>query len=59
MTFEVAFHDRNGNRIGLDSITVIGGETSTLDLQIVVSHGGPVTDYVSLVDESESGGSYC
>ena len=35
-TFEVAFHDRNGNRIGLDSVTVIGGETSTLDLHIAV-----------------------
>ena len=55
-TFEVAFHDRNGNRIGLDSITVIGGETSTLDLQIVVSHGGPVTDYVSLVDSLRAAG---
>ena len=33
-TFDVAFHDRNGDRIGLDSVTVKGGETSTLDLQI-------------------------
>ena len=49
-TFEVAFHDRNGNRIGLDSVTVISGETSRLDLHIVVSHGGPVTDFVSVVD---------
>ncbi len=55
-TFEVAFHDRNGNRIGLDSVTVIGGETSTLDLHIVVSHGGPVTDYVSLVDNLRAAG---
>ena len=35
-TFEVAFHDRNGNRIGLDTVSVIGGETATLDLHIVV-----------------------
>ena len=55
-TFEVALHDRNGNRIGLDSVTVIGGETSTLDLQIVVSHGGLVTDYVSLVDDLRAAG---
>ena len=33
-TFDVAFHDRNGDRIGLDSVTVEGGGTSTLDLQI-------------------------
>lgn len=33
-TFDVAFHNRNGDRIGLDSVTVKGGETSTLDLQI-------------------------
>ncbi len=36
--------------------TVIGGETSTLDLHIVVSHGGPVTDYVSLVDDLRAAG---
>ena len=33
-TFDVAFHDRVGDRIGLDSVTVKDGETSTLDLQI-------------------------
>ena len=55
-SFEVAFHDRNGNRIGLDSVTVLGGETSKLDLQIVVSHGGPVTDFVSLVDNLRATG---
>ena len=35
-TFEVAFHDRNGTRIGLDTVSVIGGETATLDLHIAV-----------------------
>ncbi len=33
-TFEVAFHDPNGDRIGLESVTVEGGLTSRLDLQI-------------------------
>ena len=33
-TFDVAFHDPDRDRIGLDSVTVKGGETSTLDLQI-------------------------
>lgn len=33
-TFDVAFHDRNGDRVGLDSVTVEGAGTSTLDLQI-------------------------
>ncbi len=35
-TFEVAFHDRNGTRIGLDTVSVIGGETATLDLHTAV-----------------------
>ena len=57
-TFEVAFHDRKGNRVGIETVTVIGGETSTLDLQssAAVSHGGPVTDYVSLVDNLRAAG---
>ncbi|MFQ6080515.1 MAG: carboxypeptidase-like regulatory domain-containing protein [Candidatus Bathyarchaeia archaeon] len=33
-TFEVAVHDRKGNRIGLESVTVRGGETSTLNFVI-------------------------
>ena len=32
--FEVAFHDRNGDGIILDSVTVESGKTSRLDLQI-------------------------
>ena len=33
-TFEVAVHDIQGNRIGLESVTVRGGETSTLNFVI-------------------------
>ena len=33
-TYEVAVHDQNGDRVGLDSFAVKAGETSTLDLQI-------------------------
>ena len=34
-TFEVAFHDRSGDRVGLESVTVIAGETFSLNPQIV------------------------
>jgi hypothetical protein len=33
-TFEVAVHDREGNRIGLESVVVRSGETSTLNFTI-------------------------
>lgn len=33
-TFEVAVHDRQGNRIGLESVTVRSGKTSTLNFVI-------------------------
>ena len=33
-TFEVAVHDRHGNRIGLGSVTVRSGETSMLNFVI-------------------------
>jgi hypothetical protein len=33
-TFEVAVHDKEGNRIGLESVVVRGGETSTLNFVI-------------------------
>ena len=33
-TFEVGVHDRRGNRIGLESVTVRGGEDSTLNFAI-------------------------
>ena len=34
-TFEVAVHDKQGNRIGLESITVRSGESSILNFQII------------------------
>ena len=34
-TFEVAVHDDKGSRVGLESIVVHGGETSTLDFTIL------------------------
>ena len=33
-TFEVAVHDRDGQRIGLASVTVMSGETATLDFSV-------------------------
>ena len=33
-TFDGAFHGRDGNRVGLESVAVKGGEASTPDLQI-------------------------
>jgi len=35
-TFEVAVHDKEGSRVGLESIVVYDGETSTLDFTIPV-----------------------
>lgn len=33
-TFEVAVHDKQGNRVGLESVAVRSGETSTLNFTI-------------------------
>lgn len=41
--FEVAVHDREGNRIGLDSVTVRSGETSTLDFTVPITAVGEET----------------
>jgi hypothetical protein len=40
-TFKVAVHDREGDRIGLDSVVVRSGETSTLNLTIAT---GEITE---------------
>ena len=40
-TFEVAVHDREGNRIGLESVVVRSGETSTLNFTVST---GKITD---------------
>ncbi len=40
-TFEVAVHDREGNRIGLESVVVRSGETSTLNFTVST---GLITD---------------
>ena len=39
-TFEVAVHDRDGQRVGLGSVTVTSGETATLDFSISAAAGG-------------------
>ena len=39
-TFEVAVHDRDGQRIGLASVTVTSGETATLDFSVSPAAGG-------------------
>ena len=33
-TFQVAIHDRNGQRVGLESVVVNSGETATLDFSL-------------------------
>ena len=38
-TFEVAVHDRDGQRIGLASVTVTSGETATLDFSVSAAAG--------------------
>ena len=38
-TFEVAVHDRDGQRIGLASVTVMSGETATLDFSVSATAG--------------------
>ena len=39
-TFEVAVHDRDGQRIGLASVTVTSRETTTLDFSVSAAAGG-------------------
>ena len=39
-TFEVAVHDRDGQKAGLASVTVISGETATLNFSLSVAAGG-------------------
>ena len=39
-TFDVAVHDRDGQRIGLGSVTVKRGETATLDFSVSATSGG-------------------
>lgn len=44
-TFEVAVHDRDGQRVGLGSVTVTSGKTATLDFTISAgARGGAVFD---------------
>lgn len=39
-SFEIAVHDQEGNRVGLGSVTVRGGETSTLNFIIAIEAVG-------------------
>lgn len=39
-TFEVAVHDREGQRVGQSSVTVTSGETATLDFSVSTVTGG-------------------
>ncbi|MCW4055119.1 MAG: carboxypeptidase-like regulatory domain-containing protein [Candidatus Bathyarchaeota archaeon] len=48
-TFEVAVHDRQGNRIGLENVTVRDGETSTLKF-IIQSTPLDVTKFTAVVN---------
>ncbi len=48
-TFEVAVHDIQGNRIGLESVTVRGGETSTLNF-VIQSAPSDVTKFTAVVN---------
>jgi formylglycine-generating enzyme required for sulfatase activity len=47
-TFEVAVHDREGNRIGLESVVVRSGETSTLNFTIST---GEITEQEAVEEE--------
>ncbi|MHA2427413.1 MAG: carboxypeptidase-like regulatory domain-containing protein [Candidatus Hermodarchaeia archaeon] len=48
-TFEVAVHDIQGNRIGLESVTVRSGETSTLNF-VIQSAPSDVTKFTAVVN---------
>jgi hypothetical protein len=48
-TFEVAVHDRQGNRIGLGSVTVRSGEASTLNF-VIQSVPSDVTKFKAIVN---------
>ena len=52
-TFEVAVHDRQGNSIGLGSVTVRSGETSTLNF-VIQSVPSDVTKFTAVVNEMRS-----
>ena len=48
-TFEVAVHDVQGNRIGLESVTVRSGETSTLNF-VIQSAPSDITKFTTVVN---------
>ena len=68
-TFQVAVHDRDGDRVGLESVVVQSGETSTLNFSIAVNPSNgtqpplPVRPVMRLRYEGQvyngAEGSYC